>query len=105
MSRHQRMQEMLSNHLQPYHLEILDESNQHRRQGVETHFTMTIVSAHFNKLSRLARHRLVNALMDEEFKNGLHALSLHLYTPEEWDNKPFVLKTPACQHATHKSSH
>ena len=87
MLRKKRLHDALSEALLPVHLSIDDESGNHRRPGVETHFTVLAVSEKFQALSRLARHRLVNALVDDEFKTGLHALSLHLYTPEEWDKR------------------
>jgi BolA protein len=32
----------------------------------------------------IARHRTVNALVDEALKGPVHALALHTYTPDEW---------------------
>lgn len=45
---------------------------------------MAIVSSAFSGKTQIARHRLVNALLKDEFDAGLHALSLRLKTPEEW---------------------
>lgn len=87
MLRKKRLHDALSEALLPVHLNIIDDSESHRRPGVETHFTVLAVSDKFQALTRIARHRLVNVLMDNEFKTGLHALSLHLYTPEEWEKR------------------
>ena len=87
MLRKKRLNDALSEALLPVSLVIDDESGNHRRPGVETHFTVLAVSEKFQALSRLARHRLVNALVESEFSTGLHALSLHLYTPEEWKKR------------------
>jgi len=101
MLRKKRLHDALSKALLPAYFVIDDESGNHQRPGVETHFTMIIVSEKFQNLTRLARHRLVNATVSDEFSTGLHALSLHLYTPEEWQkrgkSKP---ATPPC----HKNS-
>jgi BolA protein len=43
------------------------------------------VSSEFNGKTQIARHRLVNSLLKDEFDAGLHALSLRLKTPEEWE--------------------
>jgi BolA protein len=43
-----------------------------------------VVSGAFAGKSQIARHRLVNSLLKDEFDAGLHALSLRLKTPEEW---------------------
>ena len=53
------------------------------REGGETHFNVEIVSAEFAGKSRVARQRLVYALLSEELKGPIHALSLITRTPEE----------------------
>lgn len=49
-----------------------------------TDFAVAVVSGAFAGKSQIARHRLVNSLLKDEFDAGLHALSLRLKTPEEW---------------------
>jgi BolA protein len=98
MSRKQRIHDVLSESLSPQQLLIEDESSQHRRPGVETHFKVVAVSEQFESLTLLARHRLVNTCLNQEFQNGLHALSLNLYTPSEWERRASVPKTPPCHH-------
>ena len=101
MSRLQRMNDALFNELKPDTLTIEDESSRHQVPvGAETHFKVIAVSTHFNNLSRIARHRLVNACLKDEFTTGLHALSLHLYTPVEWRQQSRdVPNSPACHHS------
>lgn len=53
----------------------------------ETHFRALIVSDAFKGLTAVQRHKKVFALLDEEFKNGLHALSLDLKTVDQYSNK------------------
>lgn len=99
MSRKIRLHDALTAELNPMILNIEDESHLHRRQGIETHFKVIIVSARFEGLKLLQRHQKVNKLAAKEFKTGLHALSLHLYTPEEWEKRgASTPQTPACQH-------
>ena len=50
-------------------------------------FAVAIVSEVFQGKTPIARHRMVNSLLKEEFDQGLHALSLRLKTPEEWDKE------------------
>lgn len=53
-----------------------------------TDFAVAIVSSEFAGKTQIARHRLVNSLLKDEFDNmGLHALSLRLKTPEEWEGE------------------
>ncbi|CAD6586870.1 MAG: hypothetical protein TREMPRED_004574 [Tremellales sp. Tagirdzhanova-0007] len=54
----------------------------------ETHFAVALVSSKFIGKSPIARHRMVNALLKDEFDHrGLHALSLRLKTPVEWEGE------------------
>ena len=99
MFRKDRIEHVLSQNLSPIFLSVEDESgNHHVPEGAETHFKVTLVSSQFNGLTRVARHRVVNQLLNAEFDQGMHALSLHLYTNEEWLEKgTTVLKSPACK--------
>ncbi|WP_091941582.1 BolA family protein [Methylorubrum salsuginis] len=78
----------LSAELAPQALEVIDESHLHaghagaRPEG-ETHFRLDVVSAAFDGKSRVERHRMVNTLLDEAFKRGLHALAVRARTPAE----------------------
>lgn len=99
MSRQDRIKQQVTEVVSPIYLNVEDESlNHHVPQGAETHFKVTVVSLQFINLTRIERHRLLNKLLAEEFDLGLHALSLHLYTPEEWEkNNKTVLKSPSCR--------
>ena len=85
MSRAQRIQDQITRELSPLHLELLDETTQHNAppEG-ESHFKLLVVSNHFTGLKPLARHRLINGLLGDEFAAGLHALAMHTWTPDEW---------------------
>lgn len=99
MNRKIRMYNALSSGLLPVFIEINDDSHGHRRQGTETHFSVVLVSNHFHGKTRIDRHRIVHELVKNEFDNGLHALSLNLYTPEEWHNRGKQNPLPPpCQH-------
>ena len=99
MSRKQRMEQLLHEKLNPSVLIVEDESHKHHvPKDAETHFKVIAVSSLFHQLTRIARHRLVNKLLDEEFSLGLHALSLHLYTSEEWETaEKSIIKSPPCK--------
>lgn len=99
MSRQERLHDALFVELNPDILLIEDESGQHHvPSGAESHYKIVAVSTHFNTLNRVARHRLVNSLVSQEFSKGLHALSLHLFTPEEWLTRTTdVQDSPKCR--------
>lgn len=80
-STYQRIHDKLTSKLEPSFLEIRDDSHKHAShkamQGLdatETHFAVTIVSACFEGQLAIQRHRLVNSILDEELKSGVHAL-------------------------------
>lgn len=103
MTRLQRLNDALSHALNPVMLTIEDESNRHHvPEGAETHFKIIAVSSRFNDMNRVARHRMVNACVSQEFSSGMHALSLHLYTPDEWKKHAVtVLDSPKCRNGKH----
>ncbi|MGD9662191.1 MAG: BolA family protein [Porticoccaceae bacterium] len=80
---------------QPLHLEVVNESYMHNvPPGSESHFKVTLVSESFAGQRPVKRHQSVYAVLAEELKNGVHALALHLYLPEEWQGK--APESPKC---------
>jgi BolA family transcriptional regulator, general stress-responsive regulator len=80
------LQEVLQQALLPTALEVQDDSHLHAghagaREG--RHFTVRVVSAAFNGLSRVARHRLVYDAARTLFAEGIHALAIEARTPDE----------------------
>jgi BolA protein len=72
----------------PTLLKVVDDSHRHAghagaQPGGETHFEVTIISAVFAGLGRVARQRLVYAALAGELAAGVHALSLTTQTPDE----------------------
>ena len=101
MSRSERIQQQLTIALSPSLLIVENESHHHRvPENAETHFKVVAVSESFLNHSRLERHRLINTLLAEEFRTGLHALTLQLHTPSEWAASQHVIQSPPCQHKT-----
>lgn len=96
MSRQHRIEERLRQGFAPMFLEVLNESHNHSA-GTETHFKLVVVSDAFAGLRSVARHQKVYALMADEMAQGLHALALHLYTPEEWEVTAAAPDSPACR--------
>ena len=78
----------LTEALDPILLEVVDESDRHAghagaREGGGTHYRVCVVSARFERSSRVERHRLVYDLLAAEFAEGLHALALVAKAPGE----------------------
>ena len=59
---------------------------------------MIVVSAAFEGVALIERHRLVNEALAEELaeKGPIHALSIKAKTPEQWSKKPIIAASPAC---------
>jgi BolA family transcriptional regulator, general stress-responsive regulator len=72
--------------LAPVRLDVINESHMHNvPAGSESHFKLVIVSDAFSGKPLIARHRVVNKLLESQLKNDIHALSMHTYTPDEWE--------------------
>ena len=73
--------------LAPIRLEVTDDSARHAghagARGGGGHYRLLIVSNAFLGKSRLARHRLVHAALDELLRSRIHALSIQALTPAE----------------------
>lgn len=53
--------------------------------GDGRHFEAIVVSDEFSNQSRINRHRMIYAALGERMKEEVHALSMKLYTVEEWN--------------------
>jgi len=100
VNRKSRIEQTLHEALSPLHLDVTDESHMHNvPAGAESHFKVLVVSEGFGAERPLGRHRRVNALLRDELDNGLHALSIHAWTPAEWFDKGggAAPESPPCQ--------
>ena len=86
----------IADELAPEVLVVNDDSEKHATHkglhdghaGVrsnESHFSVTVVSERFAGMTPIKRHRMVNAILQKEFDDGLHALQLSTKTPAEWE--------------------
>jgi BolA protein len=96
MSTREDMIGKLQKALSPLALEVVDDSHQHaghighpgsghpgQMSASETHFTVKVVSAAFTGKTRLARHRLINEILAENLRGGVHALAIEARAPGE----------------------
>ncbi len=65
-------------------------------QDSETHFKVVVVSQSFSGQPLLARHRAIQACLQSELDNGVHALSIVAKTPEQWAKTSEVKPSPTC---------
>jgi BolA protein len=95
------LQETIETRLQktfaPVFLSVDNESHMHGGLDTESHFKVTLASAQFEGERLLSRHRAINNELTDLFSQGLHALSLHTYTPSEWQARGQAPASPACR--------
>ena len=78
------LQSKLTSDLQPFHLQVLDESAAHAGHagsdgsGQGTHFRVRIGAKAFDGLSRVAKHRLVYDSLQQFTGQGMHALAIEI---------------------------
>ncbi len=81
----------------PTHLQVVNESHMHRGpEDAETHFNVIIAANVFAGKRQVQRHQTVYACLAEELKNGVHALALHTFSPDEWLLNSKVAASPVC---------
>lgn len=55
--------------------------------GTKDHYKARIVAEQFADKPRVKRHRMIYDALSEEMKGPIHALTLEVYTPEEWNEQ------------------
>lgn len=96
MSIQKSIERKLTEAFSPERLEVINESHLHAGHhhvesghhaefdgSGETHMRIRIVAPAFASMSRIERHRAVNALLADELKAGLHALAIEPSAPGE----------------------
>ncbi|WP_026317560.1 BolA family protein [Ahrensia kielensis] len=78
-----QIRDILSQALNPVRMEVINESHMHAGHAGgsadgsgETHMRVRVISAKFDGVGRVQRHRLINDLLKPVLDEGLHALAL-----------------------------
>jgi len=83
MNRKQRIDKILSVKFNDFLLEIIDNSNLHKGHNNftgndETHIKIILTKKNKIFINRLNIHRMINNLLEDEFKSGLHSLEIKI---------------------------
>ncbi len=83
MNRKQRINKILSKKFNDFLLEIIDNSNLHEGHNNftgndETHIKIFLTKKNKIPINRLNIHRIINKLLEDEFKSGLHSLEIKI---------------------------
>jgi BolA protein len=85
-----RIEQKLTQALDPVHLKIVDNSLEHaghtgaNHPSGETHFEIEIVSPVFEGMSKIARHKRVYEVLADEITERVHAISITTVSPQEY---------------------
>ena len=94
----QELRARLESSFDPVELQVINESHQHNVPlNSQTHFKVVLASAAFVGKRAVQRHQQVYALAGDLFEGELHALALHLYTPDEWAETGAAPASPNCR--------
>ena len=81
----------------PAYLEVVNESAMHSNSNGQSHFKIILVSEQFATQTRIGRQQAIHKLLANEYKLA-HAISLQLFSPEEWAVKAQrVRPSPSCR--------
>jgi BolA protein len=84
----EKIERLLHERVSPVHFELVDDSAKHAGHPGATsgggHYSVLVVSAAFEGLGRLERHRLVYAALEGMIGTEIHALALRTPAVSEW---------------------
>jgi BolA protein len=84
MTRAEQIRDRLTQRFDVSFIDVENESHLHHSgKGADSHFKITLVSKDFAEQGLLSRHRAVQKTITDIIQ-GIHALGLHTYTPDEW---------------------
>ena len=86
MSTQQAIEQKLTSAFDSQHLMVENESHKHNvPPNSETHFKVTLVSSEFEGQGKVKRHQAIYKILADEMAGDVHALALHVYSPQEWE--------------------
>lgn len=94
---HQQIETKLQQQLQPLYLSVVNESHMHGTPSDDSHFKVVVVCEVFDGMRLLQRHRTINKVLADELAGPVHALALHVYSPNEWQQLQQIPESPACR--------
>jgi BolA family transcriptional regulator, general stress-responsive regulator len=88
MTVEERIEKKIRKSFEPEYMDIKNQSHLHAgHQGHDgsgqSHFRLVVVAQRFEGKSRLERQRMIYKILEEEFQDSLHALSIAAYAPGE----------------------
>lgn len=91
----ERIESKLLVQFKPQRMALDNESHRHSGPQADSHWNLILVAEAFAGRSRLQRQRDVYAALADEFADGIHALTMKLLTPAEWEAAGGAVANPA----------
>ena len=82
-----KINKLISKKLNISKIEIIDDSHKHRNHKKDTqggHYRLFLVSDYFENMNLIDRHKVIYNVLDSMIKTEIHALSMKLLTPSEY---------------------
>ncbi|WP_396586799.1 BolA family protein [Bermanella sp. R86510] len=93
----QTIEQKLNDGFSVSHLEVVNESHMHNvPANSETHFKVTLVASDFDGLNKVKQHQAVYGVLQAELAGPVHALALHTFSPEAWQQNQSTPDSPNC---------
>jgi len=107
MSVQKQIETKLNTALPLVHVEVINESHMHSvPPGSETHFKLVLVSPEFEDKRPVARHQMIYKVLADELAGSVHALALHTYTEQEWQQRNNAApESPQCMGGSKHDHH
>lgn len=85
MSIKQNIEQKLAAAFNVAQVSVENESHMHNvPANSETHFKVSLVAEDFAGMGKVKRHQFIYRVLSEELAGPVHALALHVYSPDEW---------------------
>lgn len=96
MSVKSQIEELCTKALNFDFISVENESHLHSSsQNAESHFKLILVSNDFSKMSLIKRHKHIYKILNEVMPK-IHALAIHAFTVEEFENSTINTNSPDC---------
>ncbi len=97
MSIQQIIEQKLNDSFGVFHLQVVNESHMHNvPKDSESHFKVILVSNDFADMNKVKQHQAVYKVLADELAGDIHALALHTYTIDAWQQTQSAPDSPNC---------
>jgi len=105
MNMQQQREQKLIKAFDPIHLEVIDESHEHKMpRGSQMHFRAVVVSEFFMGKTRIERHKKVYRALLKELDGLIKTFTVLTFDTRQWKGKECTLPLPPALDSASQSS-